>query len=140
MTPIPPVPAIVCVRRKSALLAAISLLLVALGWQGHAMGYPMGMTLLAASTVQAMICCAMFRNRLLKAMVAANFLLFVFHALVLGHYLALDGTPAIFQLGDFASAVLGGASLVFTPVETMALIVREAYLQRLRRPRRGTPP
>ena len=44
------------------------------------------------------------------------------------------------QLGDFASAVLGSASLVFTPVETMALIVREAYLKRLRRPRRDAPP
>lgn len=132
--------AIVSVRRKSTLLAAVSLLLAAFALQGYAAGYPMGMTLLAASTVQAGICSAMFGSRLLKAVVAANFLLFVFHALVLSHYLAMDGTPTIFQLGDFASAVLGGASLVFTPVETMALIVREAYLKRLRRPRRGAPP
>lgn len=137
MTPIPPVPAIVCVRRKSALLAAISLLLVALGWQGHAMGYPMGMTLLAASTVQAMICCAMFRNRLLKAMVAANFLLFLFHAIAISHFLGQDSAPIIFHFADFGCAVIGGASLVFTPIETMALIVREAYL---RRPRPRTPP
>ena len=137
MTPPPPVAAIVCVRRKSALLAAISLLLAALGWQGHAAGYPMGMSLLAASTVQAVICCAMFRSRLLTAMVAANLLLFLFHAIVISRFLGQDSAPIVFQFADFGCAVLGGASLVFTPIETLALIVREAYL---RRPRRRPPP
>lgn len=137
MTPTPPVAAIACVRRKSALLAAVSLLLAALGWQGHALGYPMGMSLLAASTVQAMICCLMFRSRLLKAMVATNFLLFLFHAIVISGFLGQDSAPIVFHFADFSCAVFGGASLVFTPIETMALIVREAYL---RRPRRRGPP
>ena len=132
--------AIVSVRRKSALLAAISLLLAAMALQGYAAGYPLGMSLLAAATVQAGICLTMFSSRLLKAVLAANFLLFLSHALVISHFLTPDGGPAMFQLGDFASAVLGSASLVFTPVETMALVVREAYLKRLRRPRRGAPP
>lgn len=127
-------------RRKSALLAALSLLLAAIALQGYAGGYPMGMSMLAASTVQAGVCSAMFSSRLLKTVVAANLLLFLLHALLLSRYLTPEGGPAIFQLGDFASAVLGGASLVFTPVETMALIVRDAYLKRLRRPRRGAPP
>jgi len=108
--------------------------------QGYAAGYPLGMALLAAATVQAGICLTMFSSRLLKAVLAANFLLFLSHALVISHFLTPDGGPAMFQLGDFASAVLGSASLVFTPVETMALIVREAYLKRLRRPRRDAPP
>ncbi|MGO4396443.1 hypothetical protein AB4Z46_34375 [Variovorax sp. M-6] len=133
----PPVAAIVCVRRKSALLAAMTLLLAALGWQGHAAGYPMGMSLLAASTVQAVICCAVFRSRLLNAMTAANFLLFLFHTIVISRFLGQDGAPIVFHFADFGCAVLGAASLVFTPIETMALVVREAYL---RRPRRRTPP
>lgn len=131
--------AIVSVRRKSTLLAAVSLLLAAIALQGYATGYPLGMALLAASTVQACICATMFSSRLLKAVLTANLLLFMMHAFVISRFLTPDGGPAIFLLGDFASAVLGGASLVFTPVETMALIVREAYLKRLRRPRRGTP-
>lgn len=122
------------------MLAAVSLLLAALALQGYAMGYPMGMSMLAASTAQAGICSSMFNSRLLKTVMATNVLLFLLHAFVIGRFLALDGPPAIFQFGDFASAVLGGASLVFTPVETMALIVREAYLKRLRRPRRDAPP
>lgn len=127
-------------RRKSTLLAAVSLLLAAIALQGYATGYPLGMALLAASTVQAGICSAMFGSRLLKTVLALNLLLLTLHAFVIGRFLTPEGGPAIFQLGDFASAVLAGASLVFTPVETIALIVREAYLTRLRRPRRGNPP
>lgn len=129
--------AINSVRRKSALLAAISVLLVAVGLQAYALGYPMGMSMLAVSTVQAGICSAMYASRLLKAAVATNFLLFAFHALVITHFLLRPGSPAVFDIADFACAVFAAASLVFTPVETIALIVRRAYLQR---PRRGTPP
>jgi hypothetical protein len=128
--------AIAAVRRKSALLAAGSLLLAAIGLQAYASGYPLGMSMLAASTVQAGVCSAMFRSRLLMSVLAANLLLFLFHALLISRYLAAASAPAVFQLGDFCCAVIGSASLVFTPVETMALIVREAYL---RRPRRRAP-
>jgi len=128
---------IAAVRRKSALLGAASLVLAAIGLEAYAAGYPLGMSMLAASTVQAGICSAMYRNRLLKAVLAANLLLFLFHALLISRYLVDPRAPAVFQLGDFCCAVIGSASLVFTPVETMALIVREAYL---RRPRRRAPP
>ena len=128
---------IASVRRKSALLAAASIVLAALALEAYAAGYPMGMSLLAASTMQAVICSAMFSSRLLKAVLATNFLLFLFHAGVISHFLALPDPPGIWQLGDFSCAVLGGASLVFAPVETMALIVREAYL---RRPGHRAPP
>jgi hypothetical protein len=124
------------VRRKSALLAAATLLLAALGLQGYAAGYPMGMALLAASTVQALICSAMFRSRLLVAAVATNLLLFVIHAIVLSPFLARPDPQPVFMLGDFCFAVFAGASLVFTPIETMALVVRDAYLKR---PRHRTP-
>lgn len=125
-----PTAAIASVRRKSALLAAASIVLAALGLEAYAAGYPMGMSLLAASTIQAGICAAMFRSRLLNAVLATNFLLFLFHALVISRFLAGPSPPAVLQLGDFCCAVFGGASLVFTPVETMALIVRQAYLRR----------
>ncbi|MGJ7508442.1 hypothetical protein [Variovorax sp. GT1P44] len=125
--------AMAAVRRKSALLAAASLVLAALGLEAYAAGYPMGMSLLAAATLQALICSAMFRSRLLIAVVIANFLLFLAHAVVISPSLSQPHPPAIFQLGDFCCAVLAGASLVFTPVETMALVVRDAYLKRPRR-------
>ncbi|MDM0077048.1 hypothetical protein QTH90_21740 [Variovorax sp. J2P1-59] len=121
------------VRRKSALLAAVSLVLAALGLEAYAAGYPMGMSLLAAATLQALICSAMFRSRLLVAVVVANLVLFVAHAVVISRFLAQPYPPAVFQLGDFCCAVLAAASLVFTPIETMALVVREAYLKRPRR-------
>lgn len=131
-----PVAAMASVRRKSALLAAVSLLLTALGLQGYSAGYPMGMALLAAATVQALICSAMFRSRLLIAAVVTNLLLFVIQAVVLSPFLAQSDPQPVFMFGDFCFAVLAGASLVFTPVETMALIVRDAYLKR---PRHRTP-
>lgn len=124
------------VRRRSALLAAASLVLAALGLQAYAAGYPMGMALLAAATVQALICSAMFRSRLLVAAVVTNLLLFVIHAVALSPFLAQPDPQPVFMFGDFCLAVFAGASLVFTPVETMALIVRDAYL---RRPRHRTP-
>ncbi len=120
------------VRRKSTLLAAASLILAALGLEAYAAGYPMGMALLAAATLQALICSAMFRSRLLMVAVATNFFLFVIHAAVLSQFLAQPNPAPVFQLGDFCFAVFAGASLVFTPVETMALIVRDAYLKRPR--------
>ena len=131
-----PVAAMASVRRKSALLAAASLLIAAMGLQGYASGYPMGMALLAAATVQALICSAVFRSRLLMAAVATNLLLFVIHAIVLSPFLTQPDPQPIFMFGDFCFAVFAGASLVFTPVETMALIVRDAYLKR---PRHRTP-
>jgi hypothetical protein len=124
------------VRRKSALLAAATLLLAALGLQGYASGYPLGMALLAASTVQSLICSAMFRSRLLVAAVAMNLLLFVLNAIVLSPFLAEPNPQPVFMFGDFCFAVFAGASLVFIPIETMALVVRDAYL---RRPRHRTP-
>jgi hypothetical protein len=127
-----PAAAMAPVRRKSALLAAASLLLAALGLQGYAAGYPMGMALLAVATVQALICSAMFRSRLLVAAVATNLLLFVIHAVVLSPFLNQPNPEPVFMFGDFCFAVFAGASLVFTPVETMALIVRDAYLKRFR--------
>jgi len=136
MPPSRPLVAIASVRRKSALLAAASLLLAAGGLEAYAAGYPMGMALLAASTLQALICSAMFRSRLLAAAVGTNFALFVIHAVVLSRFLAQQSPPPIFQLADFCFAVFASASLVFTPVETMALIVRDAYLKR---PRHRTP-
>ncbi|MBO9651970.1 MAG: hypothetical protein J7605_25970 [Variovorax sp.] len=131
-----PVAAMASVRRKSALLAAASLLLAALGLQGYAAGYPMGMTLLGAATVQALICSAMFRSRLLIAAVGTNLLLFIIHAIVLSPFLTQPDPQPVFMFGDFCFAVFAGASLVFTPVETMALIVRDAYLKR---PRHRSP-
>lgn len=131
-----PVAVMASVRRKSALLAAASLLLAALGLEAYAAGYPMGMALLAAATVQALICSAMYRSRLLLAAVVTNLVLFVIHAIVLSRFLAQPDPLPVFLLGDFCFAVFAGASLVFTPVETMALIVRDAYLNR---PRRRTP-
>ena len=128
-----PMAAIASVRRKSSLLAAASLILAALGLEAYAAGYPMGMALLAAATLQGLICSAMFRSRLLMVVVATNFFLFVIHAVVLSRFLAQPSPPPVFQLGDFCFAVFAGASLVFTPVETMALIVRDAYLKRPRR-------
>lgn len=136
MSPTRRAPAIVAVRRKSALLAAASVLLVAIGLEGYAVGYPLGMSMLAASTVQGAICRAMFRSPLLKGMLATNFLLLVFHATVIGQFLAAPDAPAVTQWADFCCAVFAAASLVFTPIETMALIVREAYLHRGRH--RGT--
>jgi hypothetical protein len=124
--------ALTSVRRKSALLAAATLVLAALGLEAYAAGYPMGMALLAASTLQALVCSAMFRSPLLIIAVATNFLLFVIHALALGRLLSQPDPPPLFQLGDFCFAVFAGASLAFTPIETMALIVRDAYLKRLR--------
>jgi len=132
-----PPAAIASVRRKSALLAAASLILAALGLEAYTAGYPLGMALLAAATLQALICSAMFPNRLLAVAVATNFLLFVIHAVVLSGFLAQPDPAPVFQLGDFCFAVFASASLVFTPVETMALIVRDAYLKR---PRHRTPP
>jgi len=131
-----PIAAMASVRRKSALLAAVSLILAALALEAYAAGYPMGMALLAAATVQALICSAMFRSRLLIAAVGTNLALFVIHAVVLSRFLAQPDPLPVFLLGDFCFAVFAGASLVFTPVETMALIVRDAYLKR---PRRRTP-
>jgi hypothetical protein len=133
MEPVRPLAAMAAVRRKSALLAAVSLVLAALGLEAYAAGYPMGMSLLAAATLQALICSAMFRSRLLIAVVVANFLLFLAHAAVISPFLNQAHPPPVFQLGDFCCAVLAGASLVFTPVETMALVVRDAYLKRSRR-------
>lgn len=127
-----PMAAMAAVRRKSSLLAAASLILVALGLEVYAAGYPMGMALLAAATLQALICSAMFRSQLLAVAVATNFFLFVIHAVVLSRFLAQPNPAPVFQLGDFCFAVFAGASLVFTPVETMALIVRDAYLKRPR--------
>jgi len=134
MEPVRPVAALASVRRRSALLAAVSLVLAALGLEAYAAGYPMGMALLAAATLQGLICSAMFRSGLLIAVVIANFVLFVAHAVLLSPFLAQPYPPALFQLGDFCCAVLASASLVFTPIETMALIVRDAYLKRPRRP------
>jgi hypothetical protein len=131
-----PMAAMAAVRRKSSLLAAASLILAALGLEAYAAGYPMGMALLAAATLQALICSAMFRSRLLVVAVATNFFLFVIHAVVLSRFLGQPNPAPVFQLGDFCFAVFAGASLVFTPVETMALIVRDAYLKR---PRHRTP-
>ena len=136
MGPLRPIAAMASVRRKSALLAAVSLVLAALGLEAYSAGYPMGMSLLAAATLQALICSAMFRSRLLIAVVVGNFLLFLAHATLISPFLNQPQTPAVFQLGDFCSAVLAAASLVSTPVETMALVVRDAYLKR---PRRRNP-
>jgi hypothetical protein len=120
------------VRRKSVLLAAGSILLAALGLEAYALGYPIGMALLAVSTVQAAACCAMFASHLVRAVALANFVLLVFHAGVISRFLVEADPPLVFQLGDFCCAVFASASLVFTPVETLALIVREAYQQRMR--------
>lgn len=120
---------IATVRRKAALLAAASIVLAALALEGHARGYPLGMTLLAAATLQAGICTAMFRSRVLQAMLAASLLLLLMHALVISQLLRQEAPPAAALLGDFCCAVLGGASLTFTPIETIALIVREAYFR-----------
>jgi len=136
MEPVRPVAAMASVRRKSALLAAASLVIAALGLEAYAAGYPMGMSLLAVSTLQALICSAMFRSRLLVAVLVGNFVLFVAHAMVISPFLSHPEPAPVFQLGDFCCAVLAGASLVFTPVETMALVVRDAYLKR---PRRRNP-
>lgn len=127
-----PMTPIRAVRRKSALLAVGSILLAALGLEAYALGYPIGMSLLAASTVQAAICCAMFTSHLVRALALANFALLLFHAAVISRFLAEADPPVVFQLGDFCCAVFASASLVFTPVETMALIVREAWQQRMR--------
>jgi hypothetical protein len=130
----PPQGGLVTVRRRTALLAAASLVLAALGLEAFVLGYPLGLALLAASLVQAGICSAMFQSRLLKALLGANLLLFVFHALFVSRFMGDEEAPAIYQLGDFACAVTAAASLVFTPVETMALIVRQAWRQRVGRP------
>ena len=63
MSAAPAMAALPSVRRKTALLGAASVLLLALGLQAYALGYPMGMSMLAASTVQAGICSAMFSSR-----------------------------------------------------------------------------
>ncbi len=137
MKPPEPEAGLATVRRRTALLAAASLVLAALGLEAFVLGYPLGLGLLAASLVQAAICSAMFPSRLLKALLGANLLLFVFHALFISRWVTDEEAPAIYQLGDFACAVTAAASLVFTPVETMALIVRQAYQ---RRAGRQTPP
>lgn len=128
-----PTAAIAVVRRKAALLAAASIVLAALGLEGYLRGYPLGMSMLAAATAQAGICCTLFRSRLLLGVAALNFTLLLFHSVVIGPHLSGGQAEPVFWLGDFSSAVFAAASLVFTPIETVALIVRQAYLKQARR-------
>jgi hypothetical protein len=116
------------VRRKASLLAACSLLLVAVAFEGFAAGYPLGLVLLAAATVQAAICTAMFRSPLLKLVLGASFVLFISHALAVAPFLRAEHAPQAALWADAFCAVLAAASLAFTPIQTMALVVREAYM------------
>lgn len=133
------IPAITAVRRKAALLAVASVLLAAFGLEAYARGFPMGMSLFAAASVQAVLCCAMYGSPLLRALAALDFALFLFQALVVREQLGHDGASPLFGIADFGSAVLATASMVFAPVETVALIVREAYLQRPKPPQPPPP-
>jgi hypothetical protein len=76
----------------------------------------------------------MFRSGVLIAVVIANFVLFVAHGRLAQPLPRQPYPPALFQLGDFCCADACKRIAGLHAIETMALIVRDAYLKRPRRP------
>lgn len=127
---------IIAIRRRTLLLAAFSALLAGGAFQGYAAGYPLGMVLLAAGICQAGLCTAIYRSELLQFLLGVNFMLFLAHALLVTPFLKPSQPAAIAAGCDLVLAAFAGLSLVYMPFQTMALVVREAYLQRCLRQRR----
>lgn len=127
---------VIAIRRRTLLLGAFSALLVGGALQGYAAGYPLGMVLLAGGICQAGLCMAIYRSDLLQFLLCLDFMLFLAHALLVTPFLKASPAAAIAAGADLVLAALAGLSLVYMPFQTMALVVREAYLQQCLRRRR----